>query len=127
MSALKIKWQRLVSNEQTCPRCGSTEAELGKAINTLKKVLTPLEIKVVLEKNELSNKNFGSDPLSSNQIWLNNRLLEDWIGGKTGKSQCCDVCGTSKCRTVGVGEEIYETIPAVLIIKAGLLASAQLL
>lgn len=124
MNTLKIRWQRLVSGGQTCPRCGSTEEELEKAISTLKQSLTPLDIQVVLEKDEISFAEFKKDPLRSNQIWLNDRLLEDWIGGKVGQSPCCDVCGPSGCRTVGVGGEVYEAIPADLIIKAGLLAAS---
>jgi hypothetical protein len=127
MKILKIKWQRLVSDGQTCPRCGSTGEELEKAISTLKQSLIPLGIEVVLEKDELSVAEFKKDPLQSNQIWLNDRLLEDWIGGKVGQSPCCDVCGPSECRTVGVGGEIYEAIPTDLVIKAGLLAASQLI
>ncbi len=127
MKTLKIKWQRLLSDGQTCPRCGSTEEELEKAISTLKQSLIPLGIKVVLEKDELSVAEFKKDTLQSNQIWLNGRSLEDWIGGKVGQSPCCDVCGPSECRTVEVGGEVYETIPADLVIKAGLLAGSQLL
>lgn len=127
MKVLKISWQRLVSDGQTCPRCKLTEKELEKAISTLKQSLIPLGIEVVLEKDELSVAAFKKDPLKSNQIWFNGRSLEDWIGGKVGQSQCCDVCGPSECRTVGVGGEVYEVIPADLVIKAGLLAASQLL
>jgi hypothetical protein len=123
---LEIKWQRLVSEGQTCPRCGSTEEELEKAISTLKQSLSPLGIDVVFKKHELSVAEFKKDPLLSNQIWLNDKLLEDWIGGKVDKSPCCDVCGPSECRTFGVGGEVYEVIPADLVIKAGLLAASQL-
>lgn len=126
MKTLKIMWQRLISDGQTCPRCGSTEEELERAISILKQSLTPLDIQIVLEKDELSVPEFKKDPLRSNQIWLNDRPLEDWIGGKVGQSPCCDVCGPSECRTVGVEGEVYETIPADLIIKAGLLAASQL-
>lgn len=126
MKTLKIKWQRLISDGQTCPRCGSTEEELEKAISILKQSLAPLGIQVVLEKDELSVAEFKKDSLKSNQIWLNDRLLENWIGGKVSQSPCCDVCGPSECRTVGIGGEVYETIPADLIIKAGLLAASQL-
>lgn len=127
MKVLKIKWQRLLSDKQTCPRCGSTEKELEKAVSTLQQCLIPLGIRVALEKDELSIKEFKKDPLRSNRIWLNNRLLEDWIGGKVGQSQCRDVCGPTKCRTVGIGGEVYEVIPTDLVIKAGLLAASQLL
>ena len=127
MKELRIKWQRLVSEGQTCPRCGSTGKELEKAISTLKRSLIPLGIEVVLVEAELSVEEFKKDPLQSNQIWLNDRPLEDWIGGKVGQSPCCDVCGQSGCRTVGVGESVYEAIPADLVIRAGLLAASQLI
>ena len=125
VKTLRVKWQRLVSDGQTCPRCGSTEEELEKAICTLKRSLAPLGIEVVLEKEQLSVSEFKKDPLQSNQIWLNDRPLEDWIGGKVGQSPCCDVCGPSECRTVGVEGETYEAIPADLVIKAGLIAASE--
>ena len=45
MKTLKIKWQRLIFNEQTCPRCGSTEKEVEKAVSILKESLKPVGIK----------------------------------------------------------------------------------
>lgn len=45
-STLKIKWKRLISEGETCPRCGSTEQELRKAVSTLKKSFAPLGIRV---------------------------------------------------------------------------------
>jgi hypothetical protein len=126
MKTLRIKWQRLVSEGETCARCGSTEYELEKAVSTLGQSLAPLGIEVVLEKDELSVAEFKQDPLKSNQIWLDERLLENWIGGEVGQSPCCDVCGPSECRTVGQGGEVYESIPADLIVRAGLLAASQL-
>lgn len=127
MKTLSVKWQRLVDDGQTCPRCGSTEEELGKAISSLEQSLAPLGIEVVLEKDELSVAEFKKDPLWSNRIWINGRLLEDWIGATSGQSPCCDVCGPSECRTVGIGGEVYESIPANLIVKAGLVAASGLI
>ena len=126
ISNLKIKWKRLISKGETCPRCGSTEEELRKAVSILKKSFTPLGIKVILEKEELSVTEFKKDPLESNRIWINNRLLEDWIEGSVGHSPCCDVCGPHDCRTMEVQGQIYETIPADIIIKAGLSAASKL-
>ena len=80
-----------------------------------------------MEKGELSESEFQKDPLQSNRIWIKGRSLEEWIGGNTGQSQCCGVCGTSDCRTVGVGGEVYETIPSDLVIKAGLIAASELI
>lgn len=127
MKTLSITWQRLLSDGQTCPRCGSTETEVDKAADALKQSLTPLRINIVLEKSELSAEQFAKNTLQSNTIRINGRLLEDWLGARAGQSKCCDVCGPNDCRTLDAGGEVYEVVPAELIIKAGLLAAAQLL
>lgn len=127
MKTLVIKWQRLLSEGETCPRCGSTEKEVDKAVSMLSKSLTPLGIEVKLEKSELSLAEFKKSPLQSNRIWINNRLLEDWVEGKIDKSPCCDVCGPSDCRTLEIDGRVYEAIPSNIIIQAGFLAAAELL
>jgi hypothetical protein len=124
---LTVKWQRLLTDGRTCPRCGGTEKEIGKAVETLRRSLDPLGIAVVLEKGELTTVQFAEDTLQSNAIWIGGRLLEDWLSAETGKSECCEVCGPSDCRTLGVGGEVYEVVPAELIVRAGLLAAAQML
>ena len=42
MKTLKIQWQRLVIDNQTCPRCGATEVEVNKALQSLKQSLNPI-------------------------------------------------------------------------------------
>lgn len=116
----------MISNEETCPRCGSTEEELDKAVSTLKQSLAPLGIEVILEKKELSFFVFKKAPLQSNRIWINSLPLEDYIEGSVGQSPCCDVCAPSECRTVNIEGQAYETIPSKIIIQAGLVAATQL-
>ena len=58
MKVLEIKWQRLVSKGETCPRCGLTEKEVDKAVSALKKSLAPLGVEVRLAKSELSLSEF---------------------------------------------------------------------
>ncbi len=123
---LTIKWQRLLYDGKTCPRCGSTESEVERAVTVLGQTLKPLSIDVVLEKGELSVEQFKQDTLQSNAIWINGRLLEDWLGAQTGQSECCDVCGPNDCRTMTVAGDVHEVVPVELIVKAGLLAAAQL-
>jgi hypothetical protein len=123
---VKIRWMRLISNGETCRRCGSTEKELNRAMYILKQSFAPLGIDIILEKEELSDREFKKDPLQSNQIWINDRVLEDWMEGAVGRSPCCDVCGENDCRTVEVKGRVYETIPGEIIIKAGLLAASEL-
>jgi len=127
MKRLEIRWQRLISSGETCPRCSSTEKELEKAIHPLKQSLTPLGIEVVVQKDEMSIQEFEKDPLRSNQIWVNKRPLEDWLAAQVGQSPCCEVCGPSDCRTLILEGETYETIPAEMIVRAGLFAASELM
>jgi hypothetical protein len=124
---LKIEWHRLVADGQTCPRCGATGKEVEKASRSLEQSLAPLGIKVVLEKHELTPKAFQQDPSKSNRLLINGRPLEEWLGLKVGQSPCCAPCGDAECRTLETGGQVYETIPADLIIRAGLLAASKML
>ena len=128
---LKITWQRLVDEKgRTCQRCGATEKELQKALQSLKKSFTPLGIKVISEKKPLDPATCAKDISQSNRIWIGEQALEEWLGAKVGKSTCgfcCAELGNEvECRTVEVQGQVYETIPAHLIIRAGLLAAARL-
>lgn len=49
------------------------------------------------------------------------------MNARTGQSQCCDVCGDEECRTVEIDGETLEAIPAELIVKAGLIAAAEII
>ncbi len=126
MKILKIEWHRLMAEGRTCPRCGATEKEVEKASRSLEQSLAPLGTKVVLEKHELTPGAFQRDPSQSNRIWINGRLLEEWLHLKVGQSPCCETCGDAQCRTIVASGQVYETIPADLIIRAGLLAAAQI-
>ncbi len=128
MKTLQIRWQRLVDEQgQTCDRCGATAAAVEDAIQKLKRSLKDLGIDVVLEKKALCPSTFVKDPLQSNRIWIAGKPLEEWLSATSGQSKCCSTCGDSECRTVTVDGKTYEAIPAELIVKAGLLAGAQLL
>lgn len=55
------------------------------------------------------------------------RPLEEWLTAKVGRSRCCSVCGDSDCRTVEYEGTEFESIPENLILKATLIAAAQML
>jgi hypothetical protein len=127
MKTLTIRWQRLVNQSgKTCPRCTDTGDTVEAACNKLKKSLGELDIEVVLNKETLDFSIFTKDPLQSNRIWINEIPLEEWIGANVGQSKCCDVCGELECRTVSIGQDTFEKIPEELIIRAALLATAEL-
>lgn len=128
MNVLRIRWQRLVDEKgRTCDRCGTTETTVEEAVNKLEGSLKGLGIDVALEKNAISPAEFSKDTLQSNRIWINGKPIEEWLSATSGQSKCCTVCGESDCRTVTVGGKTYEAIPSELIVKAGLLAAAELL
>lgn len=125
MKPLPIIWQRLVAEGQTCNRCGSTYEELQRAIAKLKVVLAPLGLEPTLETREIQQESFKADPSASNRIWIAGKPLEEWVGAGVGSSRCCSVCGASECRTLEVGDSVFEAIPEDLIIRAAMVASAQ--
>jgi len=128
MKALTIRWQRLVDDQgRTCDRCGATETAVEGAVHKLRRALKELDIDVVLEKHVVDPATFDEDPLQSNRIWIGCKPLEEWLSATTGQSQCCSTCGEAECRTVTVGGETFEAIPPQLIMKAVLMAGAQLL
>lgn len=124
---LTVVWQRLLTDGDTCPRCGTTQAAVRAAVDSLTDVLRPLGIRAVLEERALDQAAFEASPGESNRIWLAGRPLEEWVGGSTGASRCCSVCGDNECRTVEVGGTSFEAVPERLIVAAGLAAAASLL
>ncbi len=124
---LVIEWQRLLDeNKQTCPRCGSTEQEVEKAVKELNRLLAPNGVAVVLVKKSINLKSFKKDTLQSNKILIAGKPLEEWLGAATGRSKCCTVCGEADCRTIEYVGDTHETVPLELIVRAGLTAAALL-
>ena len=123
---LPIVWQRLVSRGETCPRCGSTQAAIERAVATLTEVLRPLHIEPLLQTIALDQATFDQAPTESNRIWIAGRPLEAWIGAQVSGTQCCSVCGDANCRTLEVDGTTYEAVPETLIVKAGLAAASTL-
>ena len=126
MKILIIEWQRLLDERnKTCPRCNSTEQEVEKAVLSLKQTLKSAGIDVSLVKKAINPQRFKKNVLQSNKILIAGKTLEEWLGAGTGQSPCCEVCGDAECRTVEYADQTHETIPADLIVKAGLLATTQ--
>ena len=128
MRSLQIVWKRLVTPDgQTCVRCAATQREVQQAVAILGESLRPLGIQPQLEITEIDEASFRTDPAESNRIWIAGKPMEEWLQGRVGSSRCCSVCGGSECRTVEVGGATFEAIPERLILKAALIASAELL
>jgi hypothetical protein len=124
---LVVVWQRLLTDGDTCPRCGTTQHAVRNAVATLREAMRPLGITLTLEERALDLAAFEASPADSNRIWIGGRPLEDWLGATVGASGCCSVCGDNDCRTLEVDGSSFEAVPEQLIVKAGLLAAASLL
>jgi anti-sigma factor RsiW len=128
MKPLPIVWQRLIGPDgKTCERCDATHQAMQRAVSKLRAALAPLEIEPRLETREIGQAAFKDDPSQSNRIWIAGRPMEEWLGASVGSSRCCSVCGDSECRTVEVGGRTFEAIPEALVVRAGLVAAAQLI
>ena len=127
MKSLIIEWQRLLDeDEQTCPRCTSTEREVEKARIELNQMLAPSDIVVAVVKKSISPGTFQKDVSQSNKITISGKTLEEWLGATTGQSKCCETCGDAECRTVEYSGATHEAVPAELIVTAGIAAAADL-
>lgn len=129
---LTIRWQRLVcENEKTCDRCSTTQVGVRRGYELLSNALKTLGIEVTLDEKVVDEKQFAGKPEESNRVLIGDKTLEHWLGAKTGRSSCltCSkIVGKDvKCRTIKLGGKTYESIPANLVVKAGLVAAAQLL
>ena len=80
----------------------------------------------VLETREIDLATFLQQPDQSNRIWVGGRPLEDWLGARSGSSQCCDACGDAECRTLEIDGTSHEVVPEALLVRAGLSAASQL-
>ena len=126
MTTLPIVWQRLVdAHGQTCDRCKGTRLEVERAISALEQALPHLGIEPELEFRELDQETFAQNPGASNRLWISGRPLEEWLDADVGGSTC-PTCGGAACRTGDVDGTTFETIPEWMILKAALLASAEL-
>ena len=126
MKTITIEWRRLVDQRgQTCDRCASTGDATEAAFAKLSRCLAEVGIEVLLEKKAIDDSAFFENPLRSNQIWIDGRTIEEWLGATTGQSSCCGPCGDSECRTVSLDGQTYEALPEYLILRAGLLAAAE--
>ncbi len=124
---LSIIWQRLVTSDgKTCERCGQTYLEMLKAVEILQERLAPVGITPVLRTTMLSESEFKANPAESNRIWIADKPIEEWLEASVGSSPCCDACGEENCRTLAIGNNVYERIPQSLIIEAGMRAAQSL-
>lgn len=118
---IHIEWFRLMVDEKTCPRCQETEHEIEQSFLSIKNLAELLNMRITLEKHELSEDIFFKAPSASNMILINKKPIEKILGGEVGASKCCDVCGDSDCRTLILNNSTFEVVTKEIFIKAVLM------
>ena len=120
MRPLLIEWRHLDKDGNTCARCNETGETLQDIINSLKNDCEPCGWYIRFKETKLT----ASDLAESNSILINNRLIEEilpkTIVGESHCESCCEFTGNEKtvCRTLKVGGQQFEAIPAALIREA---------
>jgi len=118
-----LEWQPQVSEIcKNCPTpCGVDEAQVKQAYAALKEKLSAEGIEVSLATRAATPER------PSSGVWLCDVPLETWVGGTTLVSPCQhDAKGDCKRRTLRADARNYETIPADLIVRAGLSCADEL-
>jgi len=119
MKRLEIEWRHLDDGGKTCDRCADTGEMVRAAYADLAKALEPKGWQVALTETLLT----GQDIPESNRIYLNGIAIEDLLPGTCKSQNCCDSCGEilgapTLCRTLERDGQIFETIPAAMIVEA---------
>ena len=121
---LVIRWQHAVcQNDNPCERCINTPIEIQRAFDDLKSSLAGLGITVTMEEKKIKDHD--------DRLFINDHDVIDLLKGertKTACANCFDDKGNPRtCTSLKLGEDVFEVIPAELIIKAGLVAASELM
>jgi hypothetical protein len=119
MKTLHIEWKHYEKDGATCTRCGDTGQTLERAVGNLRGELAERNIALTFTETILSEQ----DIPESNSIFFNGAPLEALIpGAKTSENHCrscSELTGRDTlCRTVEVGDALYEAVPETLIRQA---------
>jgi hypothetical protein len=119
VSSLHIEWKHFEKDGTTCERCGDTGQTLNETVESLRGELAKQNIALTFAETILPE---GGIP-ESNSILFNGAPLETLIpGAKTSENHCrscSELTGhETLCRTVKVGDALYEAIPGTLIRQA---------
>lgn len=119
MPTLEIEWRHLDKDGRTCLRCSDTLQSLQQVTAQLAAECAPHGVHIVYRETRLSSEQLAE----SNLILFNGLPLESVLPGASASESECLSCGElcgqpSFCRTVTVGGQTFEAIPATLIRQA---------
>ncbi|MFO8084054.1 MAG: DUF2703 domain-containing protein [Desulfobacterales bacterium] len=119
MNLLEIEWRHLDKDGATCERCSDTGEMVRSAFETLVRDLKPKGWKVSFKETLLSYQEIPE----SNSIYLNGIAIEELLPKARKSENCCVSCGEllgapAMCRTIEKDGQIFEAIPADMILEA---------
>ncbi|HHW75847.1 MAG TPA: DUF2703 domain-containing protein [Xanthomonadaceae bacterium] len=119
MNTLEIEWRHLDQDGRTCLRCSDTLQSLQQVVSQLAAECASRGVTVAYRETKLSPEQLSQ----SNLILFNGLPLEsvlpDAAASENECQSCGDLCGQpSFCRTVTVGGQTFEAIPAALVRQA---------
>ncbi len=119
MKTLEIEWRHLDQDGRTCLRCSDTLQSLQQVVTQLAAECAPRGVTIAYRETKLSLEQLSE----SNLILFNGVPLESVLPGASASENECESCGDlcgqpSVCRTVTVGGQTFEAIPAALIRQA---------
>ncbi len=121
MQKLLIEWKYFDKGGVTCKRCSQTGSNLGDVIKQVKNEYASKGIEIEYKETKLPESRMSE----SNRVIINGKLLENLIPDAQVGENHCDSCSDliddpsgCNCRTVKLGDDIYEAIPAELIRQA---------
>lgn len=121
-----ISWKKSdAASCKGCEKCGATEAEVNKAVTSLKTKLADRGFKVRAEERKAVPANVKPSEVG---IWVCDIPLETWLAAGVGLKPCdpSQGCQMSSCKVLYVDGRTYETVPADMMMRACFLASDQL-
>lgn len=119
MTSLHIEWKHFEKEGVTCARCGETGRTLQQVVAKLREELAAHGVRVTFAEMILAEDELAH----SNAILFNGTPLEALIpGAKTSENHCrscSELTGRETlCRTIAVGDALYEALPETLIRQA---------
>jgi hypothetical protein len=113
-----IEWRHIGNDVSgTCDRCSRTGDAIQEVLEELQPYFREKKVTVRFRERILPDSKIEQ----SNQVRLNGIPLEDYLAGsRVVQTPCCScACITgqdgTECRAIGIGDKLYESLPAELL------------
>ena len=122
-----VAWNKCVDKDaKPINCCGISEEQLKKAITMMEESGVKVALKVQQMTMDAEHKSCSAMPKAT----FNGKTMAELLNGEQVMAKCSKACaghegGKAECEMLKIGDKTYETIPAEMIAKAGILASGM--